>query len=240
MAKARDTGGKLFDASKFRLHRIRRASRDEIEIELGLTSYKDYVGTNLRCEADRAALEADGLDVLGDPSAHLSNALGCEAMLITLDGLAVLLRRSGAVATGSGLYNGPSGHAEPSHAGIYSHQDGDMSPDAVDGRAADELFGAILQEVHEETNIPLHSLSEPRLLGAMEDTKRKPDVLFCIDCKLDARGVREAYAQGAAEGWESDRLAFWPASTLAECRELPLTCVTRACAALYGQAFAEL
>ena len=52
---------------------------------------------------------------------------------------------------------------------------------------------------------------------------------------LDAAGVRAAYARGAAEGWESDRLVFWPADLLAACPEhLPLTCVTRAAVECYG------
>ena len=158
LAKAQATGGKLFDLSKFRLHHIAWASSDgdTIEIALGLTSYKEYIGTNLRPEPERARLEADGARC--DPSqgarrassedgggggvrAHLSNALGCEAMLVTSDGAAVLLRRSGAVATGTGLYNGPSGHPEPSHAILTAAEKLD------DRRALAELFGSILQEV---------------------------------------------------------------------------------------------
>ena len=93
--------------------------------------------------------------------------------------------------------------------------DDDASPIGLAARA--ELFGSILQEVHEETNAPLGSLSEPLLIGAMCDSALKPDLLFLVDCSLDAAGVRAAYAAGAKEGWESDRLAFWPAARLAEC-----------------------
>ena len=87
----------------------------------------------------------------------------------------------------------------------------------------------MLQEVHEETNVPLQTLSPPRLIGAMADASHKPDVLFVTRTALDAAGVRDAYARGAAEGWESDHLAFWPAADLARCAGvLPLSSVTRA------------
>ena len=44
---------------------------------------------------------------------------------------------------------------------------------------------------------------------------------------LNPHSLRAAYARGAVEGWESDRLAFWPVARVAECT-LPLTSVTRA------------
>ena len=48
-------------------------------------------------------------------NAHLSNALGCECVLTTADKKFVLMKRSKDVAFASGLYNGPSGHAEPQY-----------------------------------------------------------------------------------------------------------------------------
>jgi hypothetical protein len=246
LEKAKASGGRLFDQSKFRLHRIGWAGNlmspqkdsASVDVQLGLTSYREYVCSNLLSDDEREALERDGATGYGgDESAHLSNALGCEAMLITRDGQAVLLRRSGAVATGTGLYNGPSGHAEPSHARIEAHcrsADDVASRQQLEERARDELYGAILQEVHEETNLALSDLSPPLLIGAMADSHRKPDLLFLVRTSLDAEGVRRAYAKGASEGWESDKLAFWPAATLARCTELPLTAVTRAAAACFA------
>ena len=92
----------------------------------------------------------------------------------------------------------------------------------------------LLLQVHEETNVPKSELATPLLLGAMEDAHRKPDLLFLVETRLDAAAVRAAYAAGAAEGWESDRIAFRPAATLAACEDLPLASVTRACAACYA------
>ena len=97
-----------------------------------------------------------------------------------------------------------------------------------------ELFGSILQEVHEETNVPLEALGEPLLIGAMCDSSHKPDLLFLTTTRLDEAQVRDAYAQGAAEGWESDRLVFWPAAQLGACAaSMPLTPVTRAAIECY-------
>ena len=120
LAKVRASGGKLFDASKFRLRRI--GWRDgKVFMDLGLTSYKEYIGTNRALEERRRALEADGVIDCGEAAAHLSNALGSETMLVTSDGQCVLLRRSSKVQQSVGLYNGPSGHAEPAHAGLDTH-----------------------------------------------------------------------------------------------------------------------
>ena len=239
LATTQARGGRLFNATKFRLHSIQWAddgARDGVVIELGLTCYKDYVGTNLLPDAERLALEAAGGSA--DPNAHLSNALGCETVLLTSDGLVTMLRRSGAVATGTGLYNGPSGHPEPSHAGIEGHASNESDASVVtrlEELARAEIFRSVLLEVHEETNVPLAALSEPRLIGAMADRSRKPDLLFVTHTKLSANEVRAAYAAGAVEGWESDRLAFCSLGQQQEGQELapnvgdlPLTAVTRA------------
>ena len=118
LAAAKESGGRLFDQSKFRLAKIGWApgGREEVvQIDLGLTSYKEYVGTNQRPDAQRGPLEADGLRTHGDASAHLSNALGCDAAP-NLRRSDRLLRRSGELRAGA--YNGPSGHAEPSNIGV--------------------------------------------------------------------------------------------------------------------------
>lgn len=231
---------RVFDGSKFRLQRIAWSNDGaKVELDLGLTSYKEYLGTNRLEPPLRLQLEKDGESTHGDRNAYLSNALGCETVLVTSDGQAVLLRRSGAVATHSGLYNGPSGHPEPAHAGVEEAgrpghtlvpSTEDATGNEAEQRACQELFDSVLQEVHEETNVPREQLTPPRLIGCMADATGKPDLLFKTDTFLDAAGVRECYAQGAVEAWESDRLAFHPVDALGEC-PLPMTAVTRAAAA---------
>lgn len=230
------SSAKLFDMSKFRL---RSASWDSngrtVRLELGLTGYKEYVGTNQLPQRERLALEAAGAYSHGDKRAHLSNALGCETLLVTSDEMVVLLRRSARVAYHSGQYNGPSGHAEPSHAEVDSHPPVDRRADG-EARARAELFASVAAEVWCETAVPKQSLSAPELIGVMEDAGRKPDLLFLTRTSLDAAAVRDAYSRGAEEGWESDRLAFWPVADLPRCEHmLPLSAVTRAAIACYRE-----
>ena len=74
---------RIFDGSKFRLHRAAVASDNStVLLELGLTSYREYLGTNRLPAAERDQLEADGRAAHGDAAAVMSNALGCETILL--------------------------------------------------------------------------------------------------------------------------------------------------------------
>ena len=81
-------------------------------------------------------LEADGQAEHADPRAHFSDALGCETILLTADEQVVLLRRSSSVATHGGLHNGPSGHPEPSRAGVEGAAAAEGATAAAEGAAA--------------------------------------------------------------------------------------------------------
>ena len=241
-AAAREGNARLFDGSKFRLRRVSGGGADGAppHLELGLTGYREYVGTHLVDAAERRALEDDGERDHGERGAHMANALGCEAVLVTSDGHAVLLRRSGEVATHGGLYNGPSGHPEPSRAVVEGDDKETRAVEAA-ARVRNELYASVLMETHEEVGVPLEKLKAPTLLGVMADPTGKPDLLFLVRTDLDAAAVRECYAAGAEEGWESDRLATWPVADLAACT-LPLTPVTRAaiyCATSAGGPLSE-
>ena len=201
----------LFDASKFRLAGASTAG-GTATLHVGLTSYRDYVGTN---RADHWR------DLLGRPeAAHLSNALGCETALVTADGQLVLTRRSAQVATHGGLYNGPSGHAEP----------GRCSPSAaeIDAAAArrELLHDSILAEVEDEVGVPRATMSTPRLIGVMADAHLKPDLLFLSTTTLVADDVRPRHKE-AVEAWESDDIVFVPRDAPDDALP-PLTPVTRA------------
>mmetsp|Transcript_12918 Transcript_12918/g.39435 ORF Transcript_12918/g.39435 Transcript_12918/m.39435 type:complete len:352 (+) Transcript_12918:183-1238(+) len=217
---------RLFDGSKFRLASISREATGEPLLRLGLTGYREYLGTNRLDAAGLAELIADGRRYHGHADAYLSNALGCEAVLITSDDHAVLLRRSTAVATHGGLYNGPSGHPEPERAGLAcpSFAEGlegrtngstpcsalaKAEPGSENARACDELFDSIVQETVEETGIRRSHLSSPLLIGLMADACHKPDALFVLFTTLTTSQVRRTYESGTAEeGWESDALTL--------------------------------
>lgn len=92
-----------------------RLAKDEqscvLTLQLGLTCYKDYLGTNWSREAGR--LQSHGQNECADPQAFLAQPLGVGAVMATADGDVVLLRRSQKVAEAAGLIDIPGGHPEP-------------------------------------------------------------------------------------------------------------------------------
>ncbi len=82
-----------------------------LTLQLGLTCYKDYLGTNWSREAGR--LQSHGQNECADPQAFLAQPLGVGAVMATVDGDVVLLRRSQKVAEAAGLLDIPGGHPEP-------------------------------------------------------------------------------------------------------------------------------
>ena len=194
--KKLETHPKTYDGFKFRLHDIVKG--DKVTLQVGLTGYREFVGTQTN-----PRLRAAG-------NAYLSNALGCECVLTTADKKFVLMKRSTDVAFASGLYNGPSGHAEPQY--VWNKN-----------IAREVLRDGIVREIVEEVGIPEKALSEPRLIGVMRDSDLKPDCLFVVETTQTADEVREGYRH-ALEAWESERLAFVDSE---DCG-LALTPVTRA------------
>jgi len=117
-----------------------------IVLEIGCTSYREYLGTHRRSEGQHAALLAAGAREYSDESAHLSCALGVETVLETSDGAVVLLRRSAAVSGNRGQYNGPSGHPEPTNVKSAQPVEEAIARRSLSGDAVqDELFDSIVQ-----------------------------------------------------------------------------------------------
>lgn len=82
-----------------------------LTLRLGLTCYKDYLGTNWSCKVEE--LRRRGQEEFGDPLALLAQPLGVGAVLCTSDGQVVFIRRSQKVAEAGGLLDIPGGHPEP-------------------------------------------------------------------------------------------------------------------------------
>ncbi|XP_067877895.1 uridine diphosphate glucose pyrophosphatase NUDT22 isoform X2 [Heterodontus francisci] len=100
----------LFNGAKFRIRSAELAS-GALVLRLGLTCYKDYLGTNW--SADAPLLQRQGLADFGDSQAYLADPLGVGAMLHTADDCFVFLRRSDQVAEAAGQVDIPGGHPEP-------------------------------------------------------------------------------------------------------------------------------
>lgn len=119
----------LFDASKFRLHSVTLAPTGSpgprLLLRLGLTSYRDFLGTNWSSSA--AWLQQQGAADWGDKQAYLADPLGVGAALVTADDFLVFLRRSQQVAEAPGLVDVPGGHPEPQVRFQTAHKDPDGS-----------------------------------------------------------------------------------------------------------------
>lgn len=82
-----------------------------LTLRLGLTCYKDYLGTNWSSRV--AELRQQGEKEYSDPLALLAQPLGVGGILCTGDGQVVLIRRSQKVAEAGGQLDIPGGHPEP-------------------------------------------------------------------------------------------------------------------------------
>ncbi|XP_048475520.1 uridine diphosphate glucose pyrophosphatase NUDT22 isoform X2 [Rhincodon typus] len=100
----------LFNGAKFRIHSAQLESGGLL-LRLGLTCYKDYLGTNWAPEA--RLLQEQGTADFGDSQAYLAEPLGVGAMLHTADDCFVFLRRSEQVAEAAAQVDIPGGHPEP-------------------------------------------------------------------------------------------------------------------------------
>ncbi|XP_026186805.1 LOW QUALITY PROTEIN: uridine diphosphate glucose pyrophosphatase NUDT22 [Mastacembelus armatus] len=191
-------------------------------LRLGLTCYKDYLGTNWSCRVDE--LRQRGEVEFSDPLALLSQPLGVGAIMCTDDGQVVLIRRSQRVAEAGGLLDIPGGHPEPK---VVCERLGQavceeqislgmmlQRPEAV----VSELFSSICAEIRDEVNIPLSSLGEPVLMGvALNHTSAgRPSAEFYISCSLASEEVRKLYWKGGVEAHESTDIIFLDRTEVAQ------------------------
>ncbi|XP_034545582.1 uridine diphosphate glucose pyrophosphatase NUDT22 [Notolabrus celidotus] len=187
-------------------------TRPLLTLRLGLTCYKDYLGTNWSCRV--AELRRQGEVEFSDPLALLAQPLGVGGVLCTGDGQVVLIRRSQKVAEAGGLLDIPGGHPEPKvvcECLGQMVQEEQISVDMMQPRAViSELFSSVCAEIRDEVNIPLSSLGEPVLLGvALNHTSAcRPSAEFYVSCSLTSDDVRELYWKGGAEASESTDIVF--------------------------------
>lgn len=199
----------LFDAPKFRLHSATLVPTGspgpQLLLHLGLTSYRDFLGTNWASSA--AWLRQQGATDWGDKQAYLADPLGVGAALATADGFLVFLRRSGQVAEAPGLVDVPGGHPEPK---ALCPGDSPLHKDLPGELVVHELFSSVLQEICDEVNLPLLTLSRPLLLGIArnETSAGRASAEFYVQCSLSSEQVRKHYMSGGPEAHESTGIIF--------------------------------
>ena len=172
----------LFNGTKFRFHSVDMRS-DQPTIQLGITDYKTYLGTNL-------SSAWSNLD-----QSNLASPLGNAAIVETTDEQIVLLKRSGNVGECPHTVVMPGGHPEPEMVGVRTmagwedrsnnndEEDADWSKDI-----AKELFDSMIREVVEETGIPQNNLGNVLCIGFTRRVlNHRPDIIFYIPCIISPR-----------------------------------------------------
>lgn len=129
---------------------------DEIELLLGPTTFREFVGTNL-FNAEAVAAECPG---------GLADALGVSAAVICADHVLVFGRRGGNVAF---------------HAGHLHTIGGLVERADVDCDARCDLFAVMLRELREEAGVQPEEVAEIRLLGLIRDRDlQQPEAIFGV------------------------------------------------------------
>ena len=210
----RATNPRLYDAPKFRLADATSRDVDGLDLDVGMTSYRDFQCTNY-ADADRVAeLKRDGLRRHGNAQSYLSDALGVSALLLTDgDDRLVVQQRSRFVGEGVGLWDTPGGHAEPKD--VVGWND-DIDPFENEAFSSDvivrEIFDSIVREVEEEVNVGRSKLADPLLGGIarQEMSAGRPAALFLIRTVggLCRRDVEALYAEGGEDKYESTDIRF--------------------------------
>lgn len=153
----------LFNGALYRYvaHRLDgAASAASIELVVGDTCYRDFVGTNLHNHHR-----------LGEfPWNCYANPIGTTATLTTADGQIVYGRRSNRVAYHASHVHTFGGALEPS--------DRD-----ADGRI--DAFGSVIRELNEELGLNAGDVGEIVAIGLVRDHEiRQPELLFEADTRL--------------------------------------------------------
>jgi len=237
---------RIFNGSKFRLADVKYGANNKeektLKLCIGLTNYKSFLGTN--CTPDDsfyARLLDDGKCLLGVERGFIADPLGVGSITLTKDNKFLVLERSHNTSEYQGYIDPPAGHAEPARAGWDIAAD--VQPDKPEFESAfmKELFFSIKDEIVQEVNLPIESLSEPLLCAVIRQvgpSRSRPNAVFLVRCNLSEAQVRELYERGGTEKDESVALHALSRDDLVLAREegnvngAPLTPQTRVCISL--------
>ncbi|KAF0306508.1 Uridine diphosphate glucose pyrophosphatase [Amphibalanus amphitrite] len=186
---------RLFNGSKFRYAGLQWCS-DRPQLQLGLTSYREHVGTNLR--AGQRQLQQAGEAVHGDPQAFLADPLAVGAALLTSDNRVILVRRALWVGEYPGLVDRPGGHAEPDELPRPSSAEESPAAEERHRAALSEVFESVRREVRDELGVPLTHISRPYLAGVLRDRGLggRPTLEFILRCSLPSTDLERLYNEG--------------------------------------------
>ena len=205
---------KLFPGLKFRLSKVQEVN-GKVIISLGMTNYKDYVGTNLANNLN--VLKERGLKE-GDENLYLSNPLGNMCVTETSDGKIVFIKRSNKVAEYKGFIDVPGGHPEPDLAGITLENMFDYSKSQEELKKV--LFDSVEEELISELNVTQADMGKITCIGIITNTEtNKPDIIFHAKLTISSKQLEELYREGPEESFESDDIIFVDKEGLDEYRK---------------------
>ncbi|KAK6181529.1 hypothetical protein SNE40_009364 [Patella caerulea] len=215
-----DTNPKLFNGTKFRLDSVKEEDGGVVTINLGVTCYKEYLGTNWSKEPK--LLQEYGREKYNNAQACLSDPLGVGSLVVTSDNYVIFLHRSKYCGEAPNLWDIPGGHAEPEELVGKKHFEEidltSMKPEAV----VDEIFSSIIREIRDEVNIPESSLSKPKMIGIARNitSASRPSIEFYVQCYKSSSEILSLYKQGSqAEADESTNIKFVPLNRVVKLEE---------------------
>jgi hypothetical protein len=178
-----------YDTSYFRLAGL-SCEDGELRLCIGLTTYLEYLA--FRSVPDILNGISDPRSVQGE---YLPNVLGNIGVLLTADDFTFCIVRSRNVRTYRGFADFPGGHPEPARVDLLD-QLRDGSRYCSGNLIRNELFDAVIREIHEDLGTGLLKFDEPLLLAILANVEdvMKPDMVFMITTPHTGREIRESFA----------------------------------------------
>jgi hypothetical protein len=206
---------RLWNQSKYRLAGAEGWLEDRGPLlRVGLTDYKDHMGTNLGPEVDRWVGEGPARWDM------MAQCIGVGCWLLSTDGKVVMVETAGWKGEQGCRVDRPGGHAEPEESLALLPEAGRTLAGLTPQLVRRELFECIQKEVRDEINIPLESQGRPELLGVVVNTEKggRLGLEFLIRVQEDSGRIRELYTEGGPEADESTNIFFIPLEEITEDR----------------------
>merc|ERR1712131_30969 len=196
---------RLYSQSKFRLHSL-NSTDSKIGLNIGLSSYKDFNGTN----------QNDEVFKITDDRSFISDIIGVNGVLRTSDGYIIITKRAEWVGEHPGMLDTPGGHPEPSAVDpmydlkVNSQEVFKNVGDMDKKKVIKELFKSQQEEMELEFNIESKDLSYPVLysIGRIRSGNGRPVFYYFIQANRTKDEIASSWSKGGNETDESTKMFF--------------------------------
>ena len=199
-----ESNPRLFNQSKYRLAgESFQEEEGRVSLQVGVTDYKDHVGTNLSEQVDEYLGEGD------QRFGMMSQCVGVGGWVVTTDDKVIMVETAAWKGEGGCSVDRPGGHAEPEESLKNIDGDGAKTYGNISNKLVlRELFESVQKEIRDELNIPIVNQTAPELLGVVYKIEHggrlTMDYLVMLD--IDSEKVLEMYQEGGVEADESTDL----------------------------------